>query len=449
MQGIYFVCALRLHTLALKLQRAKLYTLIDMPEKTSKRQSARAADGTDDDFDRRLAEVMAADPTPSDAVHTWTETTTSLASASASGDRSSSRSSSRSQVSSTPKATVSDEAIINACRKGNLTQLQRWGRQGVRVQSAEPLICAVFNGAPTNVLCCLVNDLGADVNLARADRATAVFVAAQLGFLAVMRCLVKELGAGAHQVMNDGSTPLYVAAQNAHLAVVQCLVKEFGADANQLAEDGCMPLHVAANNCHLALVRFLVREAGADVNQAVSDNSTPTFFAAKNGDLAVVRFLVEELGADVNQARSDGTTPLYIAAQYGHLGMVRWLVKELGANVNQATHKGYTPLMVAAKHELRTVVEFLIKYGARPQTSAPTVGTAADLSKRIGAPAEQTAYLEARTHCAQSGCSGAGVKKCAGCLKVYYCARECQLAHWSAHKQERRQSADMAASKTK
>jgi ankyrin repeat protein len=365
-------------------QREKLHVPTGMPKKTSKRQSVRGADGTDDDFDRMLAEVMAADPELPDADHTQTETTNSNASASVSGDRSSGRnssSSSSSQASPTTETTVSDEAIIDACTRGNLTQLRQWGRQGIRVQSAEPLICAVFDRAQTDVLRCLVNSLGADVNLARANGVTAVYIAAESGFLAVMRCLVKELGADAHQVADDGGTPLYIAAQMGHVSVVRCLVKDFG--------------------------------------------------------------------VHVDQARHDGTIPLYIAAQNGHLNVVRCLVKEFGANVNQATQESFTPLMVAAESKFETVVEFLIKYGARLQTAAPTVGTAADVSKRSGAPVEQMAYLEARTHCAHPGCSGAGVKKCAGYLKVYYCARECQLAHWSAHKRECRYSEAMTTSKTK
>jgi ankyrin repeat protein len=127
-------------------------------------------------------------------------------------------------------------------------------------------------------------------------------------------------------------------------------------------------------------------------------------------------------------------TSLHIAAQKGNLAMVRCLVKECGAHVNHANHNGATPLMVAEKNKNIEVVEFLLKHGANPQLSSSIYGTAADISSMIGAPAEQTEYLDARTHCANYGCDGAGVKKCAGCLKVYYCKRECQLAHWLAHK---------------
>jgi ankyrin repeat protein len=156
---------------------------------------------------------------------------------------------------------------------------------------------------------------------------------------------------------------------------------------------------------------------------------------------------VRDFGADVNQAKDRGATPLFIAAQNGHLNVVRTLVKELGADINTAGPDGVSPLMTAAYNEHGDVVAFLVKYGANVQVVAPSFGTAAEVSRRAGAPAQQTQFLEDRSHCARLGCDGAGKKKCAGCLKVYYCTRECQLAHWQAHKAECRRSADKTASK--
>jgi hypothetical protein len=170
-----------------------------MPKKSSKRQIARnakaATDGTDDDFDLMLAEVMAVDPQPTDADRAQTGRTASSTSVGTRGDKSSSSSGSssscNSHASSTPEITA---------------QLQQWKRQGVRVQSAEPLIFSVIEGTPTNVLRCLIHELGADVNLARTftdgHERTAVFVAAEFGFLAVVRLLVKELGADVNQAAN-------------------------------------------------------------------------------------------------------------------------------------------------------------------------------------------------------------------------------------------------------
>jgi hypothetical protein len=63
-------------------------------------------------------------------------------------------------------------------------------------------------------------------------------------------------------------------------------------------------------------------------------------------------------------------------------------------------------------------------------------GTAADVSKWFDAPAALTEYLEAKQHCSNPGCSGAGLKKCTGCKQARYCKQACQLAHWPAHKVE-------------
>jgi ankyrin repeat protein len=179
----------------------------------------------------------------------------------------------------------------------------------------------------------------------------------------------------------------------------------------------------------------MATELGADVNRAEYTGCTPLFIAAQNGHESLVRCMVKEFGADINQANKDGCTPLFIAAQKGNESVVRCIVKECGADVNKSARDGSTPLMVAAHEKHDKIATFLLKYGADAQISGQ-FGNAADISTLKNAPAEQTAYLEARTHCAKTGCSGAGLKKCAGCLVVFYCGRPCQLAHWSAHKAE-------------
>jgi ankyrin repeat protein len=194
--------------------------------------------------------------------------------------------------------------------------------------------------------------------------------------------------------------------------------------------------------CYTAVdvARCLVQELEADVNQADEHGNSPLFVAAAEGSLAVVQCLVKELGADVNQAVNNGCSPLCIAAENGFLSLVRCLVKELGADVNQARSDGGTPLIIAAQKKHTDVVVWLSKHGANTQASGQ-FGTAADLSRSEGAPAEQTAYLKARMHCANSGCGGAGLKKCSGCLKVYFCGPACIWAHWPAHKAECREAA--------
>jgi ankyrin repeat protein len=215
---------------------------------------------------------------------------------------------------------------------------------------------------------------------------------------------------------------------------VRCLVKDCGADVNQALKSGATPLFIAAQKGHSGIVQCLVEELGADVNKANTKGFTPLYVAVHNGQLAVVRCLVKDCGVDVNEANECGATALYIAAQKGHSGIVQCLVEELGADVNKALDDGATPLMVAARMKHKKVIAYLLKHGADPQLSVPEYGTAANVSKSVGAPDEQTAYLEAKTHCPNAGCDGAGTKKCTGCKQARYCGKQCQLAHWPAHK---------------
>jgi hypothetical protein len=105
--------------------------------------------------------------------------------------------------------------------------------------------------------------------------------------------------------------------------------------------------------------------------------------------------------------------------------------------------------MAASYNKHTEVVVWLIKHGADAQASDLDGDTAADISKQEFAPAEQTAYLEARTHCANPGCNSAGLKKCAGCLKVFFCGPACIRAHWPVHKAECKRIAEAAAGKAK
>jgi hypothetical protein len=118
-------------------------------------------------------------------------------------------------------------------------------------------------------------------------------------------------------------------------------------------------------------------------------------------------------------------------------------------NQNENQKDGATALMVAASESHHKIVAYLMRHGADPQAVAPVFGTAADISKVEGTSPEQTAYLEAKTHCSNPGCGGAGIKKCTGCKQVRYCGKQCQLAHWPAHKADCKAAAELKAANGK
>jgi hypothetical protein len=330
-----------------------------MPKNAKKgagKKIAAAPAQADEAFDDMLAELCAADliATPVTEVSISSSSSSSSSSIAKSGpnngvpSNAAHSSASRIQADATEptEGEVSIDILVQACIRGDMTQLRRWARGGIRVSSAEPLCQAAAHGK-------------------------------------------------------------------------------------------------------LDVVRYLVSDLGADVNQADDQGYTPLFVAAQKGHLAVVRCFIKELGADVNKATKGGATPLFMAAQDGLLAIVQCLVKELGADVNLTRKDGATVLMVAAHEKHHRMVAYLMRHGADPQATAPRFGTAANVSKTDGASAEQTAYLEAKTHCSNPGCSGAGIKKCTGCKQVRYCGQQCQLAHWQVHKADCKATAELRGAKNK
>jgi hypothetical protein len=197
------------------------------------------------------------------------------------------------------------------------------------------------------------------------------------------------------------------------------------------------PLAIAAVNGHLDVIRYLVVEFGADVNQAEDERGqTALHLVAYIGNLDVVRFLLDELSADVDQEDTTGSTALFSAAYEGHLDVVRCLVREHGANINHTSSDGMTALLIAAQVDQPALTKWLVKAGADPQAMNTDRENAAEISRAVHASPEQTAYLEAKAHCAQPGCSGAGTKKCQGCMQGRYCGEACHIAHWPSHRAE-------------
>ena len=161
----------------------------------------------------------------------------------------------------------------------------------------EPLLDAARSGDVAAVRS-LLEDGGADPNVARGDGLTALHLAAQAGNVEIVDLLI---GAGANIEANTrigDYTPLHVASARGHLSVARSLL-DAGADPSAVTTStGVTPLHLAAKGLGGQGTVALLLESGALVNaREAAAGQTPLMFAAAAGRTESVRALLEH-GAD-------------------------------------------------------------------------------------------------------------------------------------------------------
>jgi hypothetical protein len=230
----------------------------------------------------------------------------------------------------------------------------------------------------------------------------------------VVRCLVEELGADIDGVLLDGATLVFMAAQNARLEVVTYLAKECGADVSQAMHDGVTPLLISACQENMDVMRWLLIEGGAKMTES-----------SKCGDTAWSLLKLEgRRRADDNQLSSLlqamfllGDAPLNFIAklspQHAEIcirGGQLW--KQLPAYLEQQ----------------RTSV---VGHCSQPVVLQSLVVAYALLTSDDTWTQRLRIWID---ECSHSSRSGAGLLRCTACQQVRYCGQQCQQAHWKAHK---------------
>jgi uncharacterized protein len=204
-----------------------------------------------------------------------------------------------------PSTTARDQALLNAARQGDVTELRRQLQAGAKVNGLDAL------------------------------GKTALTYAAAWGDLVQVRLLLKA-GADA-----DGRaaalTPLAGATLNGHSQVVKLLLGR-GADPNVTGLNGVTPLVLAVRLNHLAVADALL-QAGArtDVRDGTGDH---LLMVAISNDLPEMTDLLLRRGMNPDMADADGLTPLYWARQLRREAIARRLeqagAREQGLQVRES-----------------------------------------------------------------------------------------------------------------
>ena len=219
-------------------------------------------------------------------------------------------------------------------------------------------------------------DQGVDVNVRRADGATALIWAAHWDDREAVALLL-GVGADVNAADDHGVTPLMRASENASPEMVEALLAA-GADAGVAQASGLTPLMVAAHTGSVWVVRALLAHA-ADVNAATAETeATALMWAVAAPHRDIVRVLLER-GADIRASSTKGMSPLLTAAGSGDIETAKLLIAA-GAAVNDVGSDGTHALPFSIINGQGDFALFLLEQGADPNGTVdgiPALHTAA------------------------------------------------------------------------
>ncbi|HSW76336.1 MAG TPA: ankyrin repeat domain-containing protein [Candidatus Saccharimonadales bacterium] len=199
------------------------------------------------------------------------------------------------------------------------------------------------------------------INAANASGETALYLAAENGYLEMVKFFLADPRISINLVNRVGATPLFTALYNGHLEVAKLFLANPQITINNAIDTSKVTcLYLAASRGYSEIVKLLLANPRIDVNKANINGATPLYIAAAKGYIEVVQLLLEVPGIDINKAPINGATPLYIAAQNNYISIVRLFLKDQRIDVNKSTTENISPLYVAAfKGHIEIVKLFL------------------------------------------------------------------------------------------
>ncbi|AEH00725.1 ankyrin repeat domain-containing protein [Lacinutrix sp. 5H-3-7-4] len=279
--------------------------------------------------------------------------------------------------------TVSIEDVENAIAKGNNpSQLNN--------NSFDPMVYAILQSAPNDVLKFMLSQEGNDVNKLTHDGRTYIFWAAYAGNDTIMKYLISK-GAKTDVLDDHGFTALNFAA-NAGQANTEvyniCL--ENGADLkNDVNHDGANALLLAAPS-NFELVEYF-QDKGLDIKSTDKNGNGIFNYVAKKANIEILKSLdekglkgndqafifasqgtrgntngidvyqyLENIGLNPDVKTNEGLTPLHnVASRSKDLKVIHYFI-ENGNNINAADKNGSTPFLNAVKSNSIEVIESLL-----------------------------------------------------------------------------------------
>ncbi|CAL9097269.1 unnamed protein product [Musa acuminata var. zebrina] len=164
-----------------------------------------------------------------------------------------------------------------------------------------------------------------------------------------------------NDVNEEDETALFTAAQKGFLDVVVELLKYTDRESlTRKNRSGFDVFHIAAREGHQAIVQVLLGHDPTLVKTFGQSNATPLITAATRGHTEVVNLLLEQDDSLIELSKKNGKNALHFAARQGHVEIVKALLGKDPQLARRTDKKGQTALHMAVKGTSCEVVKALL-----------------------------------------------------------------------------------------
>ncbi|KAE9461177.1 hypothetical protein C3L33_06928, partial [Rhododendron williamsianum] len=215
---------------------------------------------------------------------------------------------------------------------------------------------------------------------------TALFVAAEYGYVDVVREMIKyyDLGAASIKARN-GFDALHIAAKQGDLAVVKVLTEAHPELSMTVDMSNTTALHTAATQGHIEVVNFFLESESSLATIARSNGKTAVHSAARNGHVEVVKALLSTQPEIATRNDKKGQTALHMAVKGQNLEVVEELIKGNPSSINITDTKGNTALHIATRKGRAQIVRLLLAHKETDTKAVNRCGeTAIDTAEKTG-----------------------------------------------------------------
>ncbi|KAG0496997.1 hypothetical protein HPP92_001688 [Vanilla planifolia] len=190
---------------------------------------------------------------------------------------------------------------------------------------------------------------------------TALFIAAEMGFLDILLELLKYSSMETLKRKNkSGYDALHIAAREGHLAIVQALSERDPTLCKSFGPANVTPLISAAIRGHSEVVNFLLSQDDSLIELSKVNGKNALHFSARQGHVEIVKALLEKDQQLARRTDKKGQTALHMAVKGTNSEVVKALVDADPATVMLPDRSGNTALHVATRKKRLEIVGVLL-----------------------------------------------------------------------------------------